>query len=232
MSERRQRHRSRLSDRPPAPTPNRAHGISSDPEIVEKSSSSVSSTSDRYASSSSKKRSATGIALAMATLIGAALFFGLGGSTDRVTDQEQAIRHSEYTTLLAGAGMPLQLVTADEMDQAIESLPVTDEQRVQMAEKVSAGRLDLAWVTVWDTHAEDGDVLQFSSSASIPVEVTALNAKTTLAIPYPVDGDVTVTGVKDGGGGITIALQSGAAQIAWPTMQPGDVLQLPVTPAY
>ena len=53
---------------------------------------------------------------------------------------------------------------------------------------------------------------------------------TTFAIPYPADGNVLVTGVYDGGGGITIALESGAAQIAWPTMQPGDSLRLPVIP--
>ena len=109
---------------------------------------------------------------------------------------------------------------------------VAEETREEIREQINQGRMQLAWVTLWDTHAEDGDVLRFESSSSIPIDVMALNAKTTFAIPYPVDGQVTVTGVKDGGGGITIALESGATSIAWPTMMPGDQLDLPVTPTY
>ncbi len=174
------------------------------------------------------------IALGLAVAIGLGAFFSMGGGGDQISDQETQSRQNSYQQLAAGAGMPLQLVTSDEIDAAVASLPdsVTDEQRTEIVQKVNEGRLQLAWLSVWDTHAEDGDILRFESSSSIPVDVVALNAKTTLAIPYPVDGSVMVTGVKDGGGGITVALESGATQIAWPTMQPGDTLNLPVTPAY
>lgn len=174
------------------------------------------------------------MAVALAVVIGAGAFMGFGVGGDQITEEEVQSRQSSYQQLTAGAGMPLTLVSASELQSAMESLPdsVTQEQRVEIEQKVDEGRLQLAWLTLWDTHAEDGDVLRFESSSSIPVDVTALNAKTTLAIPYPVDGSVIVTGVKDGGGGITIALESGATEIAWPTMQPGDSLRLPVTPAY
>ena len=122
------------------------------------------------------------------------------------------------------------MVGADEVDQAVETMPVPAEQREQIREQVQTGQVRLAWLTLWDTHSEDGDVLRFESDAALPIEVMALNNPTTLAIPYPASGKVKVTGVVDGGGGITIALKSGAAQISWPTMQPGDTLDLPVTP--
>ena len=47
----------------------------------------------------------------------------------------------------------------------------------------------------------------------------------------PASGVVNLTGMVDGGGGITIAAKSGAAQVAMPSMQPGQSLGIPVTVA-
>lgn len=174
---------------------------------------------------------AAGVAAA-AIALGA--FFFLGGAQDSVSDAEKQTRQDAYAALVAGPGLPLTPVAPEEIDRAIEEMPetVSEEQRQDIRERVDAGTVRLAWLTLWDTHAEDGDILRFESSASFPIDVTALNAKTTIAIPYPPEGAVQVTGMVDGGGGITIALESGATQIAWPTMAPGDTLRLPVTPGF
>ena len=166
-------------------------------------------------------------AIVLAVVLGTVAFFGFGGS-DSVSDADIASRQQQYQTLVAGPGLPLELVRADQVDASIVSMPITQEQRTELREQVASGETRLAWITLWDTHAEDGDILRFESDAAFPVEVKALNAPTTLAIPLPASGTVKVTGVVDGGGGITIALKSGAAEIAWPTMQPGDSLDLPV----
>ena len=184
-----------------------------------------------------RSRSFMGIAAAVAiAAIGAGAFmgFGGGGGGDQITDAENQPRLEAYQTLVASSGLPVRLVGADEVDDALASMPdnVSTEEREEMRQQINQGGLQLAWVTVWDTHAEDGDILRFESSSSIPIEVMALNAKTKFAIPYPADGQVLVTGVTDGGGGITIALESGAASIAWPTMAPGDQLVLPITPGF
>ncbi len=175
------------------------------------------------------------VAVAAVASIAAGAFFGLAGGGDTISDQENQNRIAAHQTLLASStGLPVKMVGADEVDDAIASMPddVSVETREEIREQINQGRMQLAWVTLWDTHAEDGDILRFESSSSIPIDVMALNAKTTFAIPYPADGKVIVTGVKDGGGGITIALESGATSIAWPTMMPGDQLDLPVSPTY
>ncbi len=174
-------------------------------------------------------------AITVAVLLGAAAYFGLGGvASDQVTEDQIQNQNSSYQTLIGGSGFPLTYVAPEDIDQAINDMPenVTSEQREQLHAEIKAGRTKLAWLTLWDTHAEDGDVLRFESTASFPIEVSALNAKTTIAIPYPSEGNVVVTGVHDGGGGITIALESGATRINWPTMKPGDTLNLPVTPSF
>ena len=175
------------------------------------------------------------VALAVAAAIGVGAFFGFQGDgadpvADQISAQESQTLQGQYSAMLASGGIEVDMVGADEVDQAIASMPVSDEQRTEVQQKVQSGQMRLAWLTLWDTHAQDGDILRFESDAALPVEVMALNAPTTLAIPFPASGTVKVTGVVDGGGGITIALKSGAAQIAWPTMQPGDTLSLPVTP--
>jgi hypothetical protein len=174
-------------------------------------------------------------AIAVVAAIGVAYFgFGGGGVGDQVSEADIQAQQTAYQSLLATPGLPLTYIAPEDVEKAIEEMPasVTTEQRQQLRAEIKQGRTKLAWLTLWDTHAEDGDILRFESSSSIPVEVTALNSKTTIAIPYPASGEVLVTGVYDGGGGITIALESGATQIAWPTMQPGDTLKLPVTPGY
>lgn len=176
-------------------------------------------------------------AVVVAVALGAALYFGFGGggaAVDQVTEADAQSRIAAHQALVSGAGLPLTYVAPEDIDQAIADMPpsVTTEQREQLRTEINQGRTKLAWLSLWDTHAEDGDVLRFESSTSFPIEITALNAKTTIAIPYPADGNVVVTGVHDGGGGITIALESGATKIAWPTMAPGDKLDLPVTPSF
>lgn len=169
-----------------------------------------------------------------ALALAAFLAFGGGPAADNVTNSEMQDRTAAYQALVASPGLALSLVSAEDIDTAIAGMPdtVSEEQREQLRSDIDAGRVKLAWLTLWDTHAEDGDILRFESTASFPIEVMALNAKTTIAIPYPADGNVVVTGVRDGGGGITIALESGAARIAWPTMAPGDTLNLPVTQGF
>jgi hypothetical protein len=169
-----------------------------------------------------------------ALAIAAGAFFAMGSGGDSISDAEAQSRQDAYAALVAGAGLPLSLVASEDVDRAIAEMPdsVSEEQKVELREQVDDGTVRLAWLTLWDTHAEDGDVLRFESSMSFPIDVTALNSRTTIAIPYPAEGAVQVTGMVDGGGGITIALASGAAQIAWPTMQPGDTLTLPVTPGF
>lgn len=175
-------------------------------------------------------KSLAAVATVAAVAVAGFMAFSSGPAVDSVTEAEAQSRATAYSALLASPGLALELVATSDIEKAISSVPdsVTEEQREELRADVNEGRIKLAWITLWDTHAEDGDILRLESSSSFPIEVMALHTKTTIAIPYPADGNVVVTGVKDGGGGITIAVESGAARIDWPTMAPGDTLNLPV----
>jgi len=89
--------------------------------------------------------------------------------------------------------------------------------------------LRLAWITLWDTDVEDGDVVRIDSQGYSRTVVLSKRG-VTIAVPVPTDGIITVTGISDGdGGGITVGLASGAAQAVFPIMSPGQALGLSVT---
>lgn len=89
-------------------------------------------------------------------------------------------------------------------------------------------RLQLAWLTLWDTDIEDGDVVRIDSQGYSRT-ITLTKAPVTFAIPVPVDGVVKVTGIRDGdGGGITVGLASGASRAVFPIMSREQVLGLRV----
>lgn len=235
MSNERERQRQNVRRRPgntQSEGDSQAGGV--DPIGSASTSDQTSNLPTRSSGGSGKWVGAAAIAIAVAALGAFTLLGSGGGAGDTITDADNQSRVAAHQTLLASPGLPVKMVGADEVDDALASMPdnVSEEQREEIRQEINQGGLQLAWVTLWDTHAEDGDILRFESSTSIPIEVMALNAKTTFAIPYPSDGQVLVTGVKDGGGGITIALESGATSIAWPTMAPGDTLLLPITPGF
>jgi len=95
-----------------------------------------------------------------------------------------------------------------------------------LAKKTSSVRL--AWITLWDTDAEDGDVVRIDSQGYHRT-VTLTKQPVTIAIPVPKEGTINVTGVRDGeGGGITVGLASGESRAVFPIMSVGQTLGLRV----
>jgi hypothetical protein len=87
----------------------------------------------------------------------------------------------------------------------------------------------LAWITLWDTDVEDGDVVRIDSEG-YSRRVVLTKRGTTFAVPVSRTGIVTVTGLKDGdGGGITVGLESGGSRAVFPIMSTGQSLGLAVT---
>lgn len=89
-------------------------------------------------------------------------------------------------------------------------------------------RIQLVWITLWDTDVEDGDVVRIESQGySRTVRLTKKGD--TFAVPVPAGGVIKVTGVSDGdGGGITVGLASGNERAIFPIMSEGQQLGLRV----
>ncbi len=86
----------------------------------------------------------------------------------------------------------------------------------------------LVWIRLWDTDVEDGDAVRIESGGYART-VSLTKQGITFAVPVPADGQLRMTGVRDGdGGGITVGLASGATQAVLPVMSEGQVLNLNV----
>jgi len=155
-----------------------------------------------------------------------ALFFG-GDGADQVTDQERSRIAAEFNAL---GEVQLPAVAAADRDRALDSMKLPPAERAAIATAVDQGQVKLVWITLWDNQVEDGDrVLLASDSLTLPVAL--LNAKTTVAIPLPASGVVNLTGVADGGGGITVGVLSGGNPVKVPVLAPGQQVGIPVIAA-
>jgi hypothetical protein len=86
----------------------------------------------------------------------------------------------------------------------------------------------LAWMTLWDSNVEDGDAVRVECGGYART-VTLTKRGITFAVPVPPDGQIRLIGVRDGdGGGITVGLASGSANVLLPIMSVGEVLNLNV----
>ena len=91
-----------------------------------------------------------------------------------------------------------------------------------------ARQMQLAWITLWDSDVEDGDMVRIDSEGYSRT-VYLRNKPVTFAVPVPANGIISVTGIRDGdGGGITVGLGSGAVKAILPIMSVGQVLPLRV----
>lgn len=89
-------------------------------------------------------------------------------------------------------------------------------------------RTQLAWLTLWDTDDEDGDIVRIDSGGYSRV-IYLTKVPVAYAVPIAVQGSLTITGLKDGeGGGITVGVMTGNLPIPLPIMSTGQTLAIHV----
>ena len=80
-------------------------------------------------------------------------------------------------------------------------------------------------LVLWDNVAEDGDVVQVSS-LGYSQTITITHAPQTVYFPAQYDVPVTITGIHDGGGGITLGFTGSGQPVSLPVMTEGQVISL------
>jgi hypothetical protein len=163
---------------------------------------------------------------------------------DQVSDSAQLQRSQAFAAL---EPVRLQPVPESKLQDAVESMALPAEGRQALLQDVGAPavgpqaaasapqaalapseRVRLAWITLWDTDVQDGDIVRIDSRGYSKT-VTLTKGGETFAVPVPADGIITVTGIKDGdGGGITVGLASGGVKAVFPVMSTGQSLALRV----
>ncbi len=170
-----------------------------------------------------------GVVVAVVVLSMKILGAGVPSGGDTLTGEQERARTAAWSQALtnSGAGFALPQVQAASLRSAIASMGLPAAAAVSLERDVQAGAAGLAFLSLRDDYAEDGDVVTVQAGGYMAT-VSLLNAPTRLPIPVPPGGTmVTITGVHDGGGGITVEVQG--AKI--PPLRIGQTVTVPVVPA-
>ena len=189
-------------------------------------------------------------------LITAALVIGLGGwgltrffddgnsggvpastAADNLTQAEKDARAQQFAAVPRYA---LRRLDANEARSAIQNLPLPDDQKTALAQNIvptadsqtqaaqpawDKGGQQMVELVLWDNVAEDGDVVQVSS-LGYSQTITITHAPQTVYFPAQYDVPVTITGIHDGGGGITLGFTGSGQPVSLPVMAEGQVISL------
>ena len=160
-----------------------------------------------------------------------AFFFGLGPFAGPQHDDMSKQQSQQITAQFQHAVAEFPLVNLSDPHerakaQAALNIPAPEAQKILQA--ADSGQIQLAWVSVWDNCAEDGDVLQVSSQG-YSTKVNLMHAPVTVVIPVTHGSSINLTGAIDGGGGgITAGIKTAAGEILIPPLSPGQTVTLPV----
>ncbi len=162
------------------------------------------------------------VCVALATAAGGLLLYGRSGA-DHVSDSDKAAWAAAWA---AAEPTRLHIVPPSEIPEALAAMALPAEQERQLEDDLAGGVTRLVWLSFTDVVAQDGDRVRVESGP-YATEVTALHESTRVYLPEPPTGVVNVTGIHDGGGGITIAITSGEVPVNLPFMNVGQAVGIP-----
>lgn len=141
-----------------------------------------------------------------------------------------ALQQQERTNLFQSHGaLRLQAVAATERQAAIQSMALPDADAAALEKDVSQGQARLVYITLWDDVVEDGDVVEIIGGG-FSKTVALTKARQRIAVPLPSSNTIQMRGVRDGGGGITVAAETERGHLAIPVMAPGQTLSIQISP--
>jgi len=146
---------------------------------------------------------------------------------DSVPAEKQQQLLEEFSQVRDVELQPVNLADPAEKEQAMASLDLPTPEAKQIINDAEKGEVKLAWITLWDNADEDGDIVQVYSNGYTR-SVTLNHHPKTLVIPYIHKGQIVVTGVHDGGGGITVSAKTAGGSIPFPSMAEGQKFTLPL----
>lgn len=182
-------------------------------------------------------------------LLGIAIVLSVGFGLDRWNSVSSEADHlsesakEQLSTAFKAIGrLQVEPVPMQEVDAAIAAMPLSADRQKSLRRAAQTGisgvvptpglpdvgQNRLVWLELNDFANEDGDVVSISS-AGYQIQVGIVHATNRIAIPVDHTGTVVVTGVHDGGGGITLGFRTGSGLYSLPVLSVGETLTFPVS---
>jgi hypothetical protein len=151
----------------------------------------------------------------------------VASQSDQVSPDEIARRAAMLSTL-----QPLKEaeVSPSGREAAIVAMKLPPPQEQALATDVANGRRRLVWMSLFDSDAEDGDVVTVSSGG-LSQTLRLTKAPVAIALPAPDNGFVRMTGTVDGGGGgVTVGIVGPLGPMPLAVLSVGQTISVPVGP--
>lgn len=164
--------------------------------------------------------------LALLTAAAAAVHYKAAMQVPDDVDPAESARRS--AALLALGPLPLRAVATAEIPTALAAAGLAPGDAGTLAADVSAGRVRLVWLSLYDSDVEDGDVAEIRSGGFSQV-VRLTKASVAIAVPVGADNTIIIAGLVDGGGGgVTVGVALPSGPVPLPPLSVGQALRLPV----
>jgi hypothetical protein len=165
-------------------------------------------------------------ALLAAGLIGVGTVRWVAGFSDDRVAPEEVIRRQRM--LGAAQPIPLEIIAPGQLAAAIDELNLPVNDREILSTDIAAGRVRMAWLSLYDSDAEDGDVVEIQSMGFTHLMLLTKKPKT-IAIPVAASGSITLVGKDEGrGGGVTVGVMTRRGPLPLPPMPVGSTIRMSV----
>lgn len=164
----------------------------------------------------------------LGALAGIALLAGIGYSAGMFSPAPSSIPTAVTATAPAQqSGFSfLQKIAAADQGSALQALRMSDADKGKATQAIQSGNTRLAWLSLADSGAEDGDIVTISG-AGFSQTVPLLTKQTRLAVPYIPGTPIKVFATKDGSSpGVTVAVYVGGSVFKLKTMKEGDTVEI------
>lgn len=139
-------------------------------------------------------------------------------STSEITQRQQSFEQA--------GSFQLEEVAPAELFKAYSAMNLKANEIKALEADIKHGTVKLAWITVWDNQAVDGDIINIQAGG-FSSQISLTHEKQRMAIPIN-QGEVTITGIADGSGGITLGFYTTNGTVSLPVIAPGQTVVLPI----
>lgn len=141
-------------------------------------------------------------------------------NSDRMTVAERIKREASFTEV---ATEGVELSALPNTPESLASLFLEHEALADISAQIEAGQTVLKSFSVYDDASEDGDVVSININGytrTVPLR----RVPTNITVPVSTSGQnaVTITGVKDGGGGVTLGIRYADGTLLSPNLAVGQ----------
>lgn len=168
---------------------------------------------------------AVAIALTAIVATGAVLLIP---TEESLTPAEEAARITAFEAAQPMRLEPVNLADPAEREEALTVMNLKPEERKALENNLLAQAERLVWLDVFDDCQEDGDIVNIKST-SFHQDVAIFHVPRRLAVTLaPSEKAIALTGIRDGGGGITVSVRVQGRIVPLPRLSPGQTMMIPV----